>query len=424
MELLIILALILINGLFSMSEMAMVSARRFKLESAKRKGHKGAARALALSNNPGRFLSTVQIGITLIGILLGIYSGENITGDLMKIIERFPLLAPYAHTLAVFAIVVIVTYLSILFGELLPKRIGMAKPETIASALARPMQLLSVVTAPFVWLLTQSNEGLLKIFGIAQQNESKVTEEELRSLVKESAEGGEIQDIESNIVSRVFELGDRKVGSLLTHRSDLVFFDLHDSRAEVLQKISQEKHSAYPVMTGNNPDEVLGIVLLKDLFEPTHAEHFELSAYLREPVWVNESVYAYKLLELFKQKRMHYAIVVDEYGTTVGMITMDDVLDALVGDMTEAGQDEYEVVRRDENSWLIDGQYPVIEFRKQFDIPDDEDEADYHTLAGLLIHVSETLPQVGDRFVLGDYTFEVVDKDGQRIDKVMVTLKG
>lgn len=421
MELLIILALILLNGLFSMAEMAMVSARKFKLESRKRKGSKGAAVALQLSGNPSRFLSTVQIGITLIGILLGIYSGENITGDLMRAIDTIPALQPYSHSIAVLLIVMIVTYLSILFGELLPKRIGMANPEVIAAALAQPMRILSVITAPFVWLLSISNELMLKILGIEQQSESKVTEEELKSLVKESAAGGEIQDIESSIVSRVFELGDRRVGSLLTHRSELVFLNVTDDFKNIRKKIEEEKHSAYPVCAENNLDNILGIVLLKDLFHPALAEHIDLRSIMREPVYVNESVYAYKLLELFKQKRNHYAIVVDEYGTTVGMITMDDVLDALVGDMTEEDQDEYQIVQRDENSWLVDGLYPVIEFRKQFNIQDEEDAGDFHTLAGLLIHVSESLPQLGERIVLGDYTFEVVDKDGQRIDKVLVT---
>ncbi len=339
----------------------------------------------------------------------------------MRAIDTIPALQPYSHSIAVLLIVMIVTYLSILFGELLPKRIGMANPEVIAAALAQPMRILSVITAPFVWLLSISNELMLKILGFEQQSESKVTEEELKSLVKESAAGGEIQDIESSIVSRVFELGDRRVGSLLTHRSELVFLNVTDDFMNIRKKIEQEKHSAYPVCAENNLDNVLGIVLLKDLFHPALTEHIDLRSIMREPVYVNESVYAYKLLELFKQKRNHYAIVVDEYGTTVGMITMDDVLDALVGDMTEEDQDEYQIVQRDENSWLVDGLYPVIEFRKQFNIPDEEDAGDFHTLAGLLIHVSESLPQLGERIVLGDYTFEVVDKDGQRIDKVLVT---
>ncbi len=421
MEILIILGLIIVNGLFSMAEMSMVSARRFKLEVRQRKGSKGAARALKLSVNPSRFLSTIQIGITLIGILLGVYSGENITGDLVAVFEAMPLLAGHAHSLAVVVVVIAVTYFSIVLGELLPKRIGMAYPEAIAIAVARPMNLLSLIASPFVWLLTQTNELLLNLLGISNSLESKVTEEELKSLVKESAEGGEIQDIESSIVSRVFELGDRRVGSLLTHRSDLVYFDVTDDFKSISRKIEEEKHSAYPVCAENDLDNILGIVLLKDMFHSAIAENVDLQKIMKEPVYVNESVYAYKLLELFKQKKIHYAIVVDEYGTTVGMITMDDVLDALVGDMTEEDQDEYQIVQRDENSWLIDGQYPVIEFRKLFDIPEDDEDDQYNTVAGLLIHASGTLPRVGDRIKLGAYVFEVVDKDGQRIDKIMVS---
>ncbi|KAF0128869.1 MAG: hypothetical protein FD155_2880 [Bacteroidetes bacterium] len=422
MELIIILGLVLLNGIFSMAEMALVSSRKFKLESLRKRGRKGASSALELSSNPTRFLSTVQIGITLIGILLGVYSGENLTSDMERFLTSFSWIGEQAHSVAVGLIVLFVTYLSIVLGELLPKRIGMTYPETIAVTLSRPMVVISIITSPFVWLLEKSNTLLLKILGIRKNSDSVVTEEEIKSIIRESAEGGEIQDIESSIVSRVFELGDRRVNSLYTHRSDLVYFNVSENLDDIRKKIKLEKHSAYPVCNNNDLDDILGIVLLKDLFASTTDDTFLITDYLKQPVYMNESTYAYKVLELFKQKRMHYGIVVDEYGTTVGFVTMDDVLDALVGDMSEEDQDEYEIVQRDENSWLVDGQYPVIEFIKNFDISIPyESQGKFTTVAGLIIFNTGVMPNVGDRYIFGPYELEVIDKDGQRIDKIMVT---
>lgn len=424
MEIIIILALVLLNGVFSMSEMSLVSSRKFKLENAKRKGSTGAKTALDLTENPSRFLSTVQIGITLIGILLGVYSGENLTGDVSEFLSRFEAIQNYASPIATGIVVVFVTFLSIVLGELLPKRIGMTFPEPIAIFLAKPMTILSLITAPFVWLLTFTNDILLSIMGIRKTSESKVSEEEIKSIIKESAEGGEIQDIEHNIVERVFELGDRRVSSLLTHKSELVYFTIQDSWEEIKQKINKEKHSAYPVCKTNNLDDIIGIVLLKDLFTPTTDKEFDITDYLKKPIYLNESIYAYKVLELFKKEKMHYAIVVDEYGTTVGIVTMDDVVDALVGDVTELDQDEYEITKRAENSWFVDGQYSIIDFTKFFGIELPEDyHSKYSTVAGLIIYNSNTLPDIGDKFYIGNYELEILDKDGQRIDKILVTKK-
>jgi putative hemolysin len=385
MEIIIIIGLVLLNGIFAMSEISLVSARKFKLENAKKKGSKGAKTALDLSENPTKFFSTVQIGITLIGILLGVYSGENLTSDLESFLLKYEFIKPHAHNFAVGLIVVFITYLSIILGELFPKRLGMTFPEKIAIAIARPMKVLSLVTSPFVWLLSVSNDLLLKLFRIRKTTESKVSEEEIKAIIKESADGGEIQDIEHNIVERVFELGDRKVNSLFTHRNEIVFFDELDSWDDVRAKINEEKHSAYPVCKNGNLDETLGIVLLKDLFFPMTEKEFQIIDYIKEPVYINESTFAYKVLELFKQKKMHYGIVVDEYGSVEGIITMDDVVDALVGDATELDQIEYQIFKRDENSWLVDGQYPLIEFIRYFNLYIDEAVKNkYTTVAGLL----------------------------------------
>lgn len=424
MELLIIIALVLLNGIFSMSEMSLVSSRKFKLESAKRKGVPGAKSALELAENPTKFLSTVQIGITLIGILLGIYSGENLTHDVAGFLNTYEVLKPYSQNLAVGIIVLFVTYLSILLGELLPKRLGMTFPEPIAMVLSRPMKYLSMVTSPFVWLLTSTNDLLLRIMGIKKNSDNKVTEEEIKAIIKESADGGEIQDIEQNIVQRVFELGDRRVNTLFTHRGDMVFFDTSDSWEEIIQKINTEKHSAYPVCKNNDLDDMVGIVLLKDLFAQADQDHFDIMQYVRKPVFINAATFAYNVLEIFKKEKMHYGIVVDEFGATLGIVTMDDVVDALVGDTTEYNQDEYKIVQRAENSWLVDGQYSIIEFQKEFDFNIDDDFLDkFTTVAGLLIFQKHEIPDVGDKFLFNEYELEVIDKDGQRIDKILVTKK-
>lgn len=422
MEILIIIALVLLNGVFAMSELSLVSSRKFKLEAAKKKGSSGAKTALELSENPSKFLSTVQIGITLIGILLGVYSGENLTAEVTDFLLQFDFLRPYAKNLAVGIIVVSITYLSIVLGELFPKRLGMTFPEPIAMFMAKPMKILSLITSPFVLVLTSSNDLLLAIFGVKKSTDSKVSEEEIKAIIKESAEGGEIQDIEQDIVERVFELGDRNVNSLYTHSSDIVYLDTNDTWDEVKAKINQEKHSAYPVVKNNNLDNILGIVLLKDLFYPTTDEAFDITSYIKKPVYLNEETSAFKVLELFKVEKIHYGIVIDEYGTTIGIVTMDDVLDALIGDATEIDQDEYQILQRNENSWLVDGQYPIVPFLRYFDLNVDEFyQGKFSTVAGLVMNRSIRIPEIGDKIIIADLELEVIDKDGQRIDKIMIS---
>jgi len=420
-EIVIILVLVLINGIFAMAELSLVSARKFKLESLRKQGKLGAKAALELSENPTKFMSTVQIGITLIGVLLGVYSGENLTDDLDKGIQGISFLAPYSTSIAVGIVVVGITYLSIVLGELFPKRLGMTFPEQIALRVSKPMMVLSKMTSPFVWLLSVSNDFLLWVFQIKHTSESKISEEELKALIKESAEGGEIMNIEQDIVERVFELGDRRINTLLTHRSELVFFDVEDTEEEVRKKISQEKHSAYPLCAEGDLDNITGIVLVKDLFDKSLQEGFDLKKIAKPPLFLNESMFAYQALELFKAQRLHYGLVIDEYGVTVGIVTMDDVVDALVGEATELDQSDYQLVQRDENSWLIDGQYSIIDFEKYFDLEISYKNKSFTTLAGLILHKSGSIPNVGDSVQVQDLILEVVDKDGQRIDKVLVT---
>ncbi|MDO8966376.1 hemolysin family protein [Algoriphagus sp.] len=421
MEFIIILLLVLLNGFFAMSELSLVSSRKFKLENAKRRGSSTAKTALELAENPTKFLSTVQIGITLIGILLGVYSGQNLTTDLAIALSNVEILAPYSKPVATALVVLLVTYLSIVLGELFPKRLGMAFPESIAMVVAKPMLLLSRVTAPFVWLLSISNDFLLTIFGIKHTSESKVSEEEIKAIIKESAEGGEITDIEQDIVERVFELGDRRINTLFTHRTELVYFNLTESWDEIRVKINTEKHSAYPVCQNNDLDNIVGMVLVKDLFAPGLERDFDIRKVSRKPLFINENSFAYQVMELFKKERMHYGIVIDEYGSTMGIVSMDDVLDALVGDASESDQEEYQITPRGENSWLVDGQYAIIDFVKYFDLNIQLKTKGFTTVAGLMIHKSASIPEVGDKVLIENLQLEVVDKDGQRIDKILVT---
>ncbi|MGZ5284791.1 MAG: hemolysin family protein [Kaistella sp.] len=422
MELLIIILLVLLNGIFSMSEMSLVSSRKFKLENAGKKGSAGAKKALELSEHPTKFLSTVQIGITLIGILLGVYSGENLTTDFQNFLSSFPVLEPYADTLSTAGIVIFITYLSILLGELLPKRIAMTHPERIITLVAKPMDILSKITSPFVWLLSTSNNLLLKLMGIKSSSDSIITEEEIKSIVKESAQEGEIEEIEHNIVERVFELGDRKINTLLTHRTAMTFFTTEDSLEDIFAKIRNDKHTAYPVTKGNNLDDILGIVMLKDLFPIENTEDFDLNKYIKQPVFLNENYYAYKVLELFKKQKNHYGIVIDEYGNTVGMVTLDDLLDALVGDTNTEDNFDYRISERNENSWLADGQVPIVEFLKYFDLDFEFDNRDnYTTLVGFFLNEHHGVTQVGDKIRIKDLELEIIDKDGQRVDKILIT---
>jgi putative hemolysin len=422
MELLIIILLVLINGVFSMSEMALVSSKKYKLEKASKRGNKKARKALELSEHPTRFLSTVQIGITLIGILLGVYSGENLTNDFISILDRSTLLKPYSQELATGIIVVLITFFSIVLGELVPKRIGMAFPEKIITFMAAPMQVLALLTGPFVWLLTASNNLIVRVLGLNDSTDQAVSEEEIKSILKESAQGGEIQDIEHSIVERVFELGDRKVKSLMTHRSEVVFFKEEESWQEIRQKIDEEKHSAYPVSTSNDIDDITGIILLKDLFGGHTEQDFKVVNYIKEPIYFNENTSAYHVLESFKNEGNHYGIVVDEYGSVQGIITMDDMLDALVGESTEHYQDEYKIVQRNDDSWLVDGQYSIFDFEKYFDVLVTDEQNTYATVAGLFISHKNEIPEVGDKLIVEQLQLEVVDKDGPRIDKLLVTL--
>ncbi|MET3880686.1 hemolysin family protein [Chitinophaga sp. OAE865] len=421
MEVVIILILILLNGLFSMSEIALVSARKIRLENQANKGDEKAKAALKLANNPDTFLSTVQIGITLIGILTGIYSGQNIKTDVMAWLNTFPLIQPYSSVVATILIVVVITYFSMVLGELVPKRVGLARPEAIAKFMAKPMQVLSWLTFPFIWLLTVSSAALIKLLNL-KSGEPHVTEEEIKAIINEGTSSGAIEETEQEIIERVFHLGDRNITSLMTYRNDITWLDINDDPATYRQRILESLHSVYPVCDGQI-DTIKGLITIKDLYSLS-GEAARLPEIIRKPLFVPENNTAYQVLEKFKETHLHAAFIVDEYGTFLGMITLNDILEAIVGDMPETAEsDDYEMVLRDDGTWLVDAQIPFYDFLEEFDKEDwmTEFEQDFDTLAGFILHHLEHIPQTGEKFSWRDFTFEIVDMDAHRIDKVLVT---
>lgn len=419
MEIVIIFLLILLNGIFSMSEIALISARKNRLETAAKKGNTSAKTALDLANSPNKFLSTVQIGITLIGILTGIYSGDKITTDVEAFFAIYSITFPYAHSLAVGVVVVILTFFSLVFGELLPKRIGLNYPEAIAKSVAVPMKVMSIITAPFIWLLTTSTDFILKIFKIKPTADGKVTEEEIKAIIKEGTEVGEVQEIEQDIVERVFHIGDRKVNSLMTHRKSIVYLALDESYEELKAKILDELHSVYPVCN-ENLDEVIGVVLLKDLFANIEKGDFDLQKIMIDPVYFIEHTSAYKALENFKKSKIHYALVTDEYGVFQGIITLNDILEALVGDAADFSDEEYQLLAREDGTWLVDGQYSLHDFMTYFDLDDMLNDYEVTTVSGLIITELGSIPKQGEKLIWNKLEFEVIDMDGVKIDKILI----
>ena len=404
-----------------MSEIALISARKNRLETAAKKGNANAKAALDLANSPNEFLSTVQIGITLIGILTGIYSGDKITTDVQNFVASFEALKPYANSIAVGIVVVTLTFFSLVLGELLPKRIGLNYPESIAKAVAVPMKIVSKVTMPFIWLLTTSTDFLLKILQIKPTADGKVTEEEIKAIIKEGTEGGEIQEIEHDIVERVFHIGDRKVNSLMTHRNSIVYLSYEDSVQEIKDKVLDELHSFYPVCE-DNLDDVEGIVLLKDLFVSFEkGGEFDLKKITKEPVYFIEHTSAYKALENFKISKVHYALVTDEHGVFQGIITLNDILEALVGDAADFYEDEFKIVAREDGSWLVDGHYSLHDFLTYFDMDDLIGDYEVTTVSGLIVTELGIIPKQGQKLIWNKLEFEVIDMDGVKIDKVLVT---
>lgn len=421
MEIFILLALILLNGLFTMSEIALVSARKGRLESMGNKGDLKAKAALHLTENPDKFLSTAQIGITLISILTGVYSGEKFSKQLEPHLAEITFLAPYADTISTVLIVVLVTFLSIVLGELVPKRIGLIRAERIARLVAGPMNLLSSIAYPIVWLLNTITNLIFKLFNIKVSTDSAVTEEEIKAMITEGSEHGTIEEEEKEIIERVFHLGDRNITSLMTHRTEIVWFDMEDTIETITEQHDQINYSTYPVCE-KTVDDIKGILYIKDLLKAPAGTILKDLA--KPALFVPENNSAYQVLEKIKQTKIHSCFIVNEYGTLEGMLTLNDILEAIVGDVPQTGQDEYEIVARGDGSYLVDAQITFYDFLSHFEKTEwmNEGDNEFDTLAGFVLHELERIPKTTDSFEWRGFEFEIIDMDGQRIDKLLVKI--
>ena len=414
------LGLIFLNALFVMAEIALVSARKARLESMAEKGDSKARRALTLAQNPEIFLSTVQIGITLIAIFTGVYSGEKFSKYVRPLFDDLPALEAYADTISTTLIVILVTFLSIVFGELIPKRIALINAESIAKTAARPMRVFSTITHPFVWLLNKTSNLFFKLFGIRSKRDDFVTEDEIKAIITEGTESGTVEEEEREMIERIFHLGDRNITSLMTHRSDIVWFDIHDTEEKIRAKIFEEPHSFYPVCAGEL-DAIKGVISLKNLYIN---DDFLLFKDLMVPaIFVPDNNSAYQVMAKFKESKFHVCFIVDEYGSLRGMITLNDIMEAIVGDMPEATDEDYEIIDRGDGTYLVDAQIPFYDLLSRFNRTEwlTEEELNFDTLAGCILHELEHIPTSGEKLNWKEFDFEIVDMDGHRIDKVMVT---
>jgi putative hemolysin len=423
-ELLFILLLTIANGVFSGSEIAVVSARKVRLEQLANRGNQKAQMALRLANSPNNFLSSVQIGITLIGTLSGAVGGATLSRRLEEVIKTVPAMARYSEPLSILVVVTFITYLSLVVGELVPKRIALNNPEKIACAVAYPMRWLAKLTAPVVHLLSLSTDWLLKVLGVQVSDEPGITEEEIKVLIAQGTEAGTFEEAEQEMVSRVFRLGDRSVTALMTPRTDIVWLDVNAPWEQNRSIILEKPHSYFPVGQGSL-DECVGIVSLKDMLSTYLAgEVVDLRQVMRRPLFVPESIRALNVLELFKESRNHIALIADEYGGLEGLVTLNDVSEAVIGELPSLEDlNEPLVIKREDGSWLLDGMLSVDalkELLKQDNLPS-EDEGYYQTLGGFAMNVLGRVPTSGEHFEVVGHRFEIMDMDGNRVDKVLVT---
>ncbi len=424
LESVFIFLLIVANGVFSGSEIALVSARKARLEHRARQGNAKARLALKLANAPNDFLSTVQIGITLIGILSGALGGATVATSLRQRLDQVPTLAPYSDVLSLAVVVGLITYLSLVVGELVPKRIALSYPEAIACQVAQPMQRLSQLATPLVVLLGVSTRFMVNLMGLKERPEAAITEEELRLLIDQGTEAGTFEVAEQEMMGRVLQLGDRPIRSIMTPRTDIEWLNVGASFAEHSELVMQSAHSHFPVCN-SSIDDCVGVVSLKALlpnYLSQSTKPVTLQSLLQPPLFVAESTYVLKVLELFKSSGTHFAMVLDEYGGVEGLVTLNDVVEAIVGDLPSLEDaDDPIMMQREDGSWLLDGLLPVEDLKhllKRDQLTEDEDN--YHTLAGFIIRHMGRIPTAGDFFEWEGLRFEVVDMDGRRVDKVLL----
>ena len=418
-EIFIIILLILLNGVFAMSEIAIISARKSSLQSDANKGSKAARTALKLANDPDRFLSAVQVGITLIGILTGIFSGNKIAAEFSAILQRAGMAEAGASALAQAIIVLLVMFLTLIFGELVPKRIAMSASEKVSKIVAGPMKFISIIAAPFVWLLAKTTSLVVKILGIKYQ-ETKVTEEEIKSIIQEGTDEGEVSPVEQDLVERVFALGDLKVSTIMTLRADIVWRSTDMTDKEIRETIEGNIFEEYPVVE-DDLDHVVGVLSLKDYVLSLGKDGtLDIRKMMKAPEYFHENMNVYTVLEQMKEKKISRALVCDEFGSCSGIITLKDIMEALVGNINDDHEEPDIVARGGDDGWLVDGMCPMYDFLRHFDIEDSMEDFEYTTVAGLILDELDHMPVAGEKVTWGNFQFEVVDMDGARIDKVIV----
>jgi putative hemolysin len=417
-DILILLVLLLLNGLFVMSEMAVVSSRKARLQQLSNEGNKRAGRALNLAQDPSTFLSTVQIGITLISVLLGALGGSVFADPLASLFQSMTILHGYAHALAFGLVVVVITTLTLIIGELVPKRLALHQPERIAAAISGPMTFISRLFRPLVWLSSRATNMVLKLIGIQPTTEPPVTEEEIQLLIDQGKEAGVIEESEQDMVEGVFSLSDSRVYSLMTPRSEVTWLDIKDTSDEIRNKIIESPYSRFPVCH-NSLDSVLGIVKARDLLAPPSlsSDGFKLKDKLRPAFYVPETMYASRALEVFKEKHAELMLVIDEFGSLQGLLTLNDIIEEIVGDI----EIEAQATQRQDGSWLLDGLLPVDDFKEIFKVEKLPHESEYESLSGFVMLSLGRVPQAADHFEWNGLRFEIMDMDGRRVDKVLVT---
>jgi putative hemolysin len=417
-EILVILALLVFNGILAMSEAALISARKVRLQQRENEGDKNAGAALDLMSTPNLFLSTVQIGITLVGVFSGAVGGASIVDFLSPIIARVTVLEPYSETISFAVVVMLITYVTLILGELVPKRLALQDPEDIASFVAPPMVVISKIFSPIVRVLSFSTDSVLRLLGVRASTDPPVTEEEIHVLMDQGTQAGVFEEAEQDMVAGVFSLNDRRIYSIMTPRTEILWLDVRDQTDEILNKIADESYSRYPVCQGSL-DNVLGIVQARDLLLRSLAgQQIQLKECLSPAVFIPETTFASRALEIFKEGQKELLLVIDEFGGVTGLLTINDVVEEIVGDIENG---EPQITQRQDGSWLLDGMLDIDEFKEIFKLGTLPNEGDYETLAGFVMASLGKIPHAADQFEWEGLRFEVVDMDARRVDKVLVT---
>jgi putative hemolysin len=418
----VVLLLILLNAVFALSEMAIVSSRKARLESMAKEGDRGARVALELVADPSGFLATVQIGITLVGVVAGAFSGAELAGPFGAVLDRIPGVAPNGTAIALALVVALVTYLSLIVGELVPKRLALTHPERIAARIAGPMRVLSRVAAPAVWLLRHSTDLILRLFGLTATRDTVLTEDEVKSLIAEGTRAGVFAPEERRMIDGVLRLADRSVRAVMTPRADIAWVDKAADRDALVTAVSNTRHTQLLVCEGS-VDEPLGLVTTRDLLAAAlSGGKIDIGALLVPVQYVPEQTAVLRLIEIFRRARTRFAVVVDEYGVTGGVVTATDILESIAGELPEIGDSpDPAIVRRPDGSLLVDGLLPIDDFEEAIHHKGLRGDGDFATVAGLLLERLGRLPSAGDRVIVDGFTLEVVDMDERRIDKVLAT---